>query len=67
MLAPPAGARAMVRSATLPALEAVSDAYADARIEAAAQSRLDERAFPARCPYSWQQIMDRAVDWPPNA
>jgi hypothetical protein len=47
--------------------EAVSDAYADARIEAAAQSKLDERGFPARCPYSWQQIMDRAVDWPPNA
>ena len=47
--------------------EAVGEAYADARIEAAAQSRLEERGFPARCPYSWQQIMDRAVEWPPNA
>lgn len=47
--------------------EAVGEAYADARIEAAAQARLEERSFPARCPYSWQQIMDRAVAWPPNA
>ena len=47
--------------------EAVGNAYADARIEAAAQSRLEERSLPARRPYSWQQIMDRAVDWPPNA
>src|SRR5262245_54901264 len=34
--------------------EAVTDAYADARIEAAAQSRVDDRRFPARRPYSWQ-------------
>lgn len=47
--------------------EAVSEAYADARIEAAAQSRLDERSVPTRCPYSWQQFMDRAVEWPSNA
>jgi Domain of unknown function DUF29 len=47
--------------------EAASEAYADARIEAAAQSRLEERSLPARCPYSWQQIMDRAVEWPPNS
>jgi Domain of unknown function DUF29 len=47
--------------------EAMSDAYADARIEAAAQSKLDDRGFPARSPYSWQQIMDRAIDWPPSA
>jgi hypothetical protein len=46
--------------------EAVSEAYADARIEAAAQTQLDERGLPARCPYPWQQIMDRAVEWPPT-
>jgi len=45
--------------------EALGDAYADARIEAAAQSRLDDRSFPARCPYSWDAIMERAVPWPP--
>ncbi len=28
---------------------------------------VEERSVPARCPYSWQQIMDRAVAWPPNA
>lgn len=47
--------------------EAVSEAYADARIEAAAQSRREECSVPARCPYSWQQIMNRAIEWPPNA
>jgi len=36
--------------------EAVSEAYADARIRSGAQTRLDERGLPARCPYSWPQI-----------
>lgn len=47
--------------------EALNEPYAGARIEATVQSKLDERSFLARCPYSWQQIMDRAVDWPPSA
>src|SRR5215207_1431941 len=34
--------------------EAVNTAYSDARIEAGAQTRLGERKFPNRCPYSWQ-------------
>ena len=45
--------------------EALGNAYADARIMAAAQTRLEDRGFPVRCAYSWQQIMERPVDWPP--
>jgi hypothetical protein len=45
--------------------EAVNDAYQDARIEAAAETQLEYEAFPASCPYSWAQIMERPVDWPP--
>jgi hypothetical protein len=44
--------------------EALTDAYADARIEAAAQTRLEERRFPTRCAYSWDEIMDRSISWP---
>ena len=43
--------------------EALGSTYADARIMAAAQARLDERGFPVRCPYSWQEIMERPIDW----
>src|SRR5258705_9479816 len=46
--------------------EAGGDAYADARIMAAAQTLVEDRAFPVRCPYTWQQIMERPVDWPPS-
>jgi hypothetical protein len=45
--------------------EAIVEAYRDARILAAAKTRLDEAVFPARCPYSWQQITERPIDWPP--
>jgi hypothetical protein len=44
--------------------EAIVEAYTDARILAAAQTRLDEAVFPAGCPYSWQQITERPIDWP---
>jgi hypothetical protein len=44
--------------------EAKDHAYADARVLAGAQTRLDEAVFPARCPYSWQQTMQRPIDWP---
>ncbi len=44
--------------------EATADAYEDARIEAAAQTRLAPRKFPAQCPYSWDEIMERLVEWP---
>jgi hypothetical protein len=47
--------------------EAISEAYADARVQAAAQTRLNLRAFPARCPFSWQDIMEREISWPAQA
>jgi hypothetical protein len=46
--------------------EAVDRGYEDARVIAGAQTRLGEGAFPARCPYSWQQIIQRPIDWPPR-
>jgi uncharacterized protein DUF29 len=43
---------------------ATADAYEDARVEAAAQTRLAPRKFPANCPYTWDEIMERPVEWP---
>ena len=43
---------------------AIADAYEDARIEAAAQTRLSPRKFPAHCPYAWDEIMERPIEWP---
>jgi Domain of unknown function DUF29 len=45
--------------------EAVTEAYEVARIDAAAQTLLEEGGFPPECPYSWTEIMDRPVEWPP--
>ena len=45
--------------------EAVVEAYQDARIEAAAQILLEEDIFPLECPYSWDEIMERQISWPP--
>lgn len=44
--------------------DAVGEAYADARILAAAQTKLSLCTFPAQCPYGWGEIMDRSVEWP---
>jgi hypothetical protein len=44
---------------------AVAEAYDDARVQAAAQTRVDYRLLPERCPYSFEQIMERPIDWPP--
>ena len=43
---------------------ATTDAYEDARVEAAAQTRLAPRKLPAQCPYGWDEIMERPVEWP---
>ena len=45
--------------------EAIIEAYADARVLAAAQTRMEPTSFPEHCPYSWQQITERPIDWPP--
>lgn len=48
-----------------PRLEsAVSRAYRNGRVEASAQTRLGLKTSPVDCPYSWQDIMERPVDWP---
>jgi hypothetical protein len=44
--------------------EAISEAYEDARIQAVVQTHLNLRGFPARCPFSWQDIMEREISWP---
>lgn len=45
---------------------ALTKAYRRARIEAAAETGLDEDAFPAACPYDLDAIMNRPIPWPPN-
>jgi hypothetical protein len=44
--------------------EAVTEAYETVRLEAAAQTLLEEEAFPLECPYTWDEIMDRDIAWP---
>ena len=44
--------------------EAVTDAYSDARVQAAAQTRLREKSLPRTCPYTWDEVLDRPIDWP---
>src|SRR5262245_15035216 len=46
--------------------EALTEAYDVARIEAAAQTSRDEDTFPPECPYSFADIIDRTIDWPPR-
>jgi hypothetical protein len=40
-------------------------AYRAARLEAGAETNLDDDTFPLECPYSWDEIMERPVSWPP--
>lgn len=42
----------------------VADAYADARDAALAETNLPEATIPAACPYSWDDIMTRPIEWP---
>jgi len=46
--------------------EAVAEAYKDARVEAGVETELGEKPFPRKCPYSWDQIMERSIVWPPK-
>jgi hypothetical protein len=46
--------------------EAVQDAYPDAILSAARETNLDLSAFPAVCPWNFDQIMD-ADFWPGEA
>jgi hypothetical protein len=44
--------------------EAIGDGYGVARLEAAKQTKLNPRIFPEQCPYSWDEIMQRLIEWP---
>lgn len=46
--------------------EAVAEAYKDARVEADVETELGDAIFPKRCPYSWDIIIDRPIEWPPK-
>jgi hypothetical protein len=39
--------------------EAIEKAYRKARVDAAQETGIDENAFPAQCPYSWDDIVSR--------
>jgi hypothetical protein len=39
--------------------EASEEGYAQARVDAALETGLDEESFPAQCPYSWDDIVSR--------
>jgi hypothetical protein len=45
--------------------DAIADAYTVTVIRAAAETELAEALFPARCPWSFEQMMD-ADFWPEN-
>jgi len=46
--------------------EALQGAYRAARVQAGAQTHKDDDEFPVGCAYSWEQIMERPIDWPPS-
>lgn len=43
--------------------EALAEAYADAVLKAAKETGIDRQAFPDRCPFTLEQILDAAF-WP---
>jgi hypothetical protein len=44
--------------------EALAAAYEDARIEAASETGLSTRTFPASRPFEYAEIMERPIVWP---
>ena len=47
-------------------LELSARAYADGRGHALRDTRLPRTALPVICPYTWDDIMSRPIDWPEN-
>jgi hypothetical protein len=45
---------------------AVTEAYEAARVEASSQTSLEVDEFPVDCPYTWDDIMERDIPWPPR-
>ena len=44
--------------------EAIARGYREARVKAAAETGQDKGSFPKECPYSPDDIMNRAYEWP---
>lgn len=44
--------------------EVLEDAYGNARRHALNETGLPQKAIPETCPYSWDDIMTRPIDWP---
>lgn len=42
----------------------IERAYADGRHEALEETRLPPELIPETCPYTWDEIMTRPIDWP---
>ena len=45
-------------------VEAIERAYQRARLQTARETDVDEVRFPARCPYTWEEITDRDFSRP---
>ncbi len=44
--------------------EALDDAWPGVVPHVLLDTRMDEGAFPSECPYDWEAIMNRHVEWP---
>jgi hypothetical protein len=47
-------------------LMAIEGGYRKARVEAAGEMNRDEGTLPQPCPYSWTEIMEHPIPWPPR-
>lgn len=45
--------------------EATADGYLDGRDRASIETGIDDRSFPATCPYSWDDILNRPIEVDP--
>ena len=43
--------------------EILQDAYDNGRRHALNETGLARKAFPETCPYTWEEIMDRPIEW----
>ena len=45
----------------------LAEAYRNARRHALDETGLPQKAIPKTCPYTWDEIMTRPIDWPETA
>ena len=46
--------------------EVLEDAYSNGRWHALNETGLPRKAIPVTCPYTWDEIMTRPIEWPEN-